>query len=63
MFASHVFASPLTDLAFKAWLAFFLLVNTIQIVIWAQRRHARVRVPAMLTRSSEQEPGGSNRQT
>jgi hypothetical protein len=43
-----IFASPLTDLAFKAWLSFFLLINTIQIVIWIRRRLTRVRVPKTL---------------
>jgi hypothetical protein len=50
MLGWDIFASPLTDLVFKVWLSFFLLVNTIQIVIWIRRRLARVRVPATITR-------------
>jgi hypothetical protein len=48
MFGSAIFASPLTNLAFKVWLSIFLLVNTIQIVIWIRRRLTRVRPPAAL---------------
>ncbi len=61
IFGWRIFASRLPDVVFKGWLFVFLLVNTIQIVVWLRRRRARVRVPAALAGSSRHEPGGSNR--
>jgi hypothetical protein len=46
VFGWHIFAQPLTDALFKAWLLFFLLVNTVQILLWIRR--AAVRVPQII---------------
>ena len=46
VFGWRIFAEPLTDVLFKAWLLFFLLVNTVQILLWARRATTRVRLPA-----------------
>ena len=46
VFGWRIFAEPLTDVLFKAWLLFFLLVNTVQILLWARRAATRVRLPA-----------------
>lgn len=43
-----IFAGPVVDALFKSWLLIFLLVNTIQIVVWVRRTLTRVRVPATL---------------
>jgi hypothetical protein len=48
MFDWHIFANRITDSLFKAWLAVFLLVNTIQILVWIRRKATRVRVPGSL---------------
>ena len=45
VFGWHIFAHVLTDALFKAWLLIFLLVNTIQIVVWIRRAVTRVRIP------------------
>jgi hypothetical protein len=44
-----IFASGVTDALFKAWLSIFLLVNTIQIIVWIRRAVTRVRMPKSLT--------------
>jgi len=41
----NIFAAPLVDALFKMWLLIFLLVNTVQIVVWIRRARTRVRVP------------------
>jgi hypothetical protein len=53
VFGWDIFASDLTDLAFKAWLSIFLLVNTIQIGVWLRRAVTRVRTPKTLARSQD----------
>jgi hypothetical protein len=45
VFGGRIFAHLATDALFKAWLLMFLLVNTIQIVVWIRRVATRVRVP------------------
>ena len=45
VFRWTVFAGPVADTLFKAWLLVFLLVNVIQIVLWIWRALTRVRVP------------------
>ena len=45
VFGGRIFAHPATDALFKAWLLVFLLVNTLQIVVWIRRAATRVRVP------------------
>lgn len=45
LFGWVIFANPAVDALFKAWLLVFLLVNTIQIVVWTLRAFRRVRVP------------------
>ena len=47
-----IFASPTTDVLFKAWLSIFLLVNSIVIVVFIRRAFMRVRIPHSLL------PGG-----
>jgi hypothetical protein len=42
LFAWRIFANPLTELLFKAWLPFYLLVNVVQIVLWVRRAATRV---------------------
>jgi hypothetical protein len=44
----RIFAHVTTDALFKAWLVIFLLVNTIQIVVWIRRAVTRVRIPKTL---------------
>ncbi len=63
LFGWHIFATPLTDLLFKGWVFVFLLINTIQIVIWIRRNLARVREPATFARPSKQEPRRANGHT
>jgi hypothetical protein len=48
LFGGHIFVNRTTDSLFKAWLLIFLLVNTIQIVVWIRRKATRVRVPRSL---------------
>jgi hypothetical protein len=48
VFGWHIFAYPFTDAVFKAWLLIFLLVNSIQIIVWLRRAIIRVRVPRHL---------------
>jgi hypothetical protein len=48
LFGWRIFAHPTTDALFKAWLLIFLLVNTIQLVVWIRRAITRVRVPKTL---------------
>ncbi len=48
VFGWHIFAYPITDAVFKAWLLIFLLVNSIQIIVWIRRASLRVRVPKHL---------------
>jgi hypothetical protein len=48
LFGGNIFANRLTDSLFKAWLFVFLLVNTIQILVWVRRKATRVRVPRSL---------------
>jgi hypothetical protein len=50
VFGWRIFAEPLTDVLFKAWLLFFLLVNTVQILLWTRRAATRVRLPALRAR-------------
>ena len=45
-FAWNIFAAPAVDALFKAWLSFFLLVNTLQILVWIRRETTRVRARA-----------------
>jgi hypothetical protein len=45
VFTGHIFANLTTDALFKAWLLMFLLVNTIQIIVWIRRTVTRVRLP------------------
>lgn len=45
VFGWNIFAGPMADALFKTWLLMFLLVNTIQIVLWIRRAVTRVRVP------------------
>jgi len=45
---SQIFATPITDALFKAWLLVYLLVNAIQIAVWIWRAFTRVRVPKSL---------------
>ena len=49
LFRWDIFANPITDALFKTWLVFYVLVNTIQIVVWIRRTVTRVRVPKSLT--------------
>jgi len=48
-----IFASVMTDLVFKIWLSFFILVNGLQIYAWIRRALARVRVPKGLLRRQD----------
>ena len=48
VFGWHIFANPVVDALFKAWLLIYLLINTIQIVVWTHRALTRVRVPTAL---------------
>jgi hypothetical protein len=48
VFGGHIFANAITDGLFKAWLLIFLLINTIQIIVWIWRASTRVRVPKTL---------------
>jgi hypothetical protein len=48
VFGWVIFASPAVDALFKAWALIFLLVNTIQIVLWIRRALTRVRIPQTL---------------
>jgi hypothetical protein len=40
-----IFASGVPNALFKAWLSIFLLINTIQIIVWIRRAVTRVRIP------------------
>jgi hypothetical protein len=42
-FGWTIFATPAVDALFKAWLSIFLLVNTLQILVWIRRETTRVR--------------------
>jgi hypothetical protein len=42
VFGWHIFVNPLTEALFKAWLLFFLLVNTVQILLRVRRYATRV---------------------
>jgi hypothetical protein len=46
LFGWRIFAYPLTELLFKAWLPFYLLINAVQIVLWIRR--AATRVPEII---------------
>jgi hypothetical protein len=46
VFGWTLFASAMTDALFKAWLAVYLVINVIQIVVWIRRAFLRVRVPS-----------------
>jgi hypothetical protein len=48
VFAWHIFAFAFTDAVFKAWLLIFLLVNSIQMIVWMRRASIQVRVPKHL---------------
>jgi hypothetical protein len=48
LFGWHIFANRLTDALFKTWLLVFLVVNTVQIIVWIRRKATRVRVPRSL---------------
>jgi hypothetical protein len=50
VFGWRIFAHVTTDALFKAWLLVFLLINTIQIVVWIRRAITRVRIPKTLAR-------------
>lgn len=50
VFEGRIFASPATDALFKAWVLVFLLVNTIQLLVWMRRVATRVRMPEALRR-------------
>lgn len=45
VFSGRIFAHVITDTFFKVWLLIFLLVNTIQILVWIRRAATRVRMP------------------
>jgi hypothetical protein len=47
-FSGRIFAHAITDALFKTWLLIFLLVNTIQILVWIWRAVIRVRIPKAL---------------
>jgi hypothetical protein len=40
-----IFASPTTDVLFKAWLSIFVLVNSIVLVVFMRRAFMRIRIP------------------
>jgi Na+-driven multidrug efflux pump len=48
VFGGRIFAHVITDALFRAWLLIFLLINTIQIVVWIRRTVTRVRIPTAL---------------
>ena len=48
VFGGRIFAHGISDALFKAWLLIFLLVNTIQILVWIRRAATRVRIPKTL---------------
>jgi len=48
LFGWPVFSNAATDALFKAWLLIFLLINTIQIIVWIRRALTRVRLPNTL---------------
>lgn len=48
VFDWDIFSSTAVDALFKAWLMIFLIVNTIQILVWIRRALTRVRVPNAL---------------
>jgi hypothetical protein len=48
VFGWNIFANPLVNALFKAWLLVFLIVNTIGILMWARRVQTRVRIPSTL---------------
>jgi hypothetical protein len=48
LFGWSIFANRLSDALFKTWLLVFLVVNTIQIIVWIRRETTRVRIPASL---------------
>ncbi|MEJ0008242.1 MAG: hypothetical protein WDM77_18240 [Steroidobacteraceae bacterium] len=48
LFSGPIFANGITDALFKGWLLVFLLINTIQIVVWIRRTATRVRIPKTL---------------
>jgi hypothetical protein len=48
LFGGHIFSNRVTDSLLKAWLFIFLLVNSIQILVWTRRKATRVRVPRSL---------------
>jgi uncharacterized membrane protein len=50
LLGGRIFAHVFTDPLFKAWLLIFLLVNTIQILVWIRRAAIRVRIPEPLAR-------------
>ena len=49
VFGWSIFANPLTNALFKAWLLVYVLINTIQIVLRIRRAMTRVRVPKTLS--------------
>ena len=50
VFGGRIFAHPATDALFKAWLLVFLLVNTVQILVWIRRAATRLRAPESFAR-------------
>lgn len=48
LFGWPIFANGLTNALFKAWLAIFLLVNMIQLIVWTRRSAVKVRTPGQL---------------
>ena len=48
LFGWQIFANGITNALFKVWLAIFLLINTIQLIVWMRREALKVRVPGAL---------------
>lgn len=64
VFGWRIFAYPLSDLLFRTWLLFFLLINTIQFAVGLRRAATRVRIPkaaqTLATDGSGSYPPGSS---
>ena len=54
LFGWQIFANGITNALFKTWLAVFVFVNAIQLIVWMRRESLKVRAPAALraTRSN-----------
>jgi hypothetical protein len=48
LFDWQIFANGITNALFKLWLAVFVLVNAIQLIVWMRRAALRVRAPGAL---------------